>query len=139
MADASRDEPVGRRLASVAAGCVPIAAAVAVGAGVERLTAFPGVVTGLVALTAALVASPRLLELVQPAADALLRLLPALFVPLVAGIVGVAGDVRSAWPAALAAVAVSVPAGFLVTARLARNLAAAPPDPPPAAPPDPPS
>lgn len=129
MADGPRDEPVGRRLASVAVGCVPIAAAVAVGAGTERATGFPGVVTGLVALCGALIVSPRLLDLVQPAADLLLRLLPALFVPLVAGVAGVGGDIRAAWPAGLAAVAVSVPLGFLVTARLARGVA--PGDPPP--------
>jgi putative effector of murein hydrolase LrgA (UPF0299 family) len=74
---------------------VPVLPAVAVGAGVERVTGVPAVVAGLVALTVVLVASPRLLAVVQPAADVLLRLLPALFVPLVAG---VGGDVRSAWP-----------------------------------------
>jgi putative effector of murein hydrolase LrgA (UPF0299 family) len=110
---------VGRRSVAVGVGCVPVLVAVVVGAAVERVTGVPTVVAGLVALTAALVASPRLLAVVQPAADLLLRLLPALFVPLVAGVAGVGGDVRSAWPAALAAIVVSVPAGFLVTARLA--------------------
>ena len=103
-------------------GGVPIGIAVAVGARVERLTGFPGVVAGLVALTAVLVASPRLLVLVEPAARVLLRCLPALFVPLCAGIVGVGGPIRSAWPAAVVAVVVSVPFGFVVTARLARSL-----------------
>ena len=118
-----------RALPALAGGAVPIAAAVGVGAGVERLTGVPGVVAGLVALTAALVASPRLLALAEPAAAVLLRCLPALFVPLCAGIVGVGGPVRAAWPAAVAAVAVSVPVGFVVTARLAAGLAPADADP----------
>lgn len=121
------DRPVAGRVAAVAAGCLPIAVAVAVGAGVERVTGIPTVVAGLVALTAALVASPRLLEVTQPAADVLLRVLPALFVPLVAGVAGAGDEVLAAWPAALAAVLVSVPVGFVVTARSAgRGLADAP-------------
>jgi putative effector of murein hydrolase LrgA (UPF0299 family) len=119
MTPEARDRPVAGRVAAVAVGCLPIAAAVAVGAGVERVIGIPTVVAGLVALTAALVASPRLLEVTRPAADVLLRLLPALFVPLVAGVAGAGDQVLAAWPAAVAAVLVSVPVGFLVTAALA--------------------
>jgi putative effector of murein hydrolase LrgA (UPF0299 family) len=79
-------------------------------------------VAGLVLLTVALVASPGLLALVEPVAGVLLRVMPALFVPLCAGVVGVGGAVRASWPAAVAAVAVSVPVGFVVTARLAPAL-----------------
>ena len=116
MPPEARDRPPVGRVVAVAVGCLPIAAAVAVGAGVERVTGIPTVVAGLVALTAALVASPRLLQMTRPAADVLLRLLPALFVPLVAGVAGAGDQVLAAWPAALAAVLVSVPVGFLVTA-----------------------
>lgn len=119
MPPEARDRPPVGRVVAVAVGCLPIAAAVAVGAGVERVTGIPTVVAGLVALTAALVASPRLLQMTRPAADVLLRLLPALFVPLVAGVAGAGDQVLAAWPAALAAVLVSVPVGFLVTAALA--------------------
>ena len=103
-------------------GAAVVGLAVGAGLVVEALTGLPAVVAGLVLLTAALVASPRLLEVVTPVAGVLLRVLPALFVPLCAGVVGVGGAVRSSWPAALAAVAVSVPAGFVVTARLAPSL-----------------
>ena len=119
MTPEASDHPVTQRVAAVAVGCLPIAAAVAVGAGVDRVIGIPTVAAGLVALTAALVASPRLLEVTRPAADVLLRLLPALFVPLVAGVAGAGDQVLAAWPAALAAVLVSVPVGFLVTAALA--------------------
>lgn len=119
MPSDARDRPVAARLAAVAVGGLPIAVALAVGAGVERVTGIPAVVAGLVALTAALVACPRLLEVTQPAADVLLRLLPALFVPLVAGVAGAGDEVLAAWPAALVAVLVSVPVGFVVTARVA--------------------
>jgi holin-like protein len=118
----SPDRRTGRwRVVAVGAGSVPILAALGVGVGVARVTGIPAVVAGLVVLTLALVASPRLLALVQPAADLLLRLLPALFVPLVVGVAGIGGDVRAAWPAALAAIVVSVPAGFVATGWLART------------------
>jgi putative effector of murein hydrolase LrgA (UPF0299 family) len=119
MEPEASSESVGRRVAVLAAGVVPIAAAVGAGWGIERLTGIPTVVAGLVVLAVALVASPRLLALVEPAASVLVRVLPALFIPLCAGIVTAGGVLREAWPAALVAVAVSVPLGFVVTARLA--------------------
>jgi putative effector of murein hydrolase LrgA (UPF0299 family) len=117
----------GRRVLDLVVGAVPIGAAVGVGTVVEDVTGVPAVVAGLVALTVALVASPPLAAAVEPAASLLLRLMPGLFVPLCAGVVLVGGDVRRAWPVAVVAVLVSVPAGFLVTARLAPAPPGAPP------------
>jgi len=114
-----------------AGGAAVVGVAVGAGLVVEALTGLPAVVAGLVLLTVALVASPGLLALVEPVAGVLLRVLPALFVPLC---VGVGGAVRASWPVAVAAVLVSVPAGFVVTARLARAAGPGPaPSPGPAA------
>jgi putative effector of murein hydrolase LrgA (UPF0299 family) len=103
-------------------GLLAVGAAWGIGVGIEALTgALPAPVAGLLVLAGALLASPRLLEAVGPGADALARVLPLLFVPAVVAVAAVDGRVDVA--AAAVAVAVSVPAGWAVTATLARGRA----------------
>ena len=105
-------------LVRVAAGIVAIAAAWVVGLGVDAATGLPDPVAGLVVLAAVLVAWPAALDVVAPVADAVVRLLPLLFIPAVVAVAAVEGDV--AIGAAIAAVVVSVPVAFGIAARLAR-------------------
>lgn len=100
-------------------GAPVIAAAWGAGELVEgTVDALPGPVVGLLLLAAVLLAVPGLDTTVAPAAGVLVRALPLLFVPAVVAVGAVEGDV--AIVAGVAAVAVSVPVGFAVAARLAR-------------------
>ena len=90
------------------------------GEGFAALTddVLPGPVAGLLLLAALLVARPGLQDDVAPVAGVMIRALPLLFVPAVVAIGAVTGDVDVA--ALVVAMVVSVPVGFVVTARLAR-------------------
>lgn len=99
-------------------GLLLIGPAWAAGLVIEALVDLPAPIAGLVVLAAALLVSPRGIEAVGPTADLAIRWLPLLFVPLA---VSGASVLAASQPAALlVAVAVSVPAGFAVIARLAR-------------------
>jgi holin-like protein len=74
----------------------------------------PGPVTGMLLLLAALIAFPRLQEVVEAGANELLRHLSLLFVPAGVGIVVAASSGSGQW----LAIAVSVVASTLVTLAL---------------------
>lgn len=102
-----------------APGFVAVLAAWGVGEGVDAATGvLPGPVAGLLVLAAVLLARPAAVEVVAPAAELAIRALPVLFVPAVVAAAGVEGDVDVV--ALVLGVAVSVPVGFVVAARLAR-------------------
>lgn len=99
------------------------AAVIAAAWGVGELAAamvgvLPGPVVGVLLLAALLLAVPGLDDAVAPVSGVLVRALPLLFVPAVVAVGAVEGDVAVA--ATVVAVAVSVPVGFAVAARLAR-------------------
>ena len=107
-----------RLVARHARGLLVIGLAWAAGLAVALLVDFPASIAGLVLLATWLLASPQAMHSAAPTADVTIRWLPLLFVPLAVegASVLVEGD-----PGAVAvAVAVSVPAGFAVVARLAR-------------------
>jgi putative effector of murein hydrolase LrgA (UPF0299 family) len=100
-------------------GVAVIGAAWGAGELVEQAVgSLPGPVVGLVLLAAVLLLRPGLDEVVAPVAALLVRALPLLFVPAVVAVAAVRGEVDVV--AAVLAVAVSVPVGFVVAARLAR-------------------
>ena len=105
---------IGRHLGGIAA----IGAAWGLGQAVEALVGFPAPIAGLVILAAAALLWPGALERIGATADLAVRWLPLLFVPWAIGGASVLGEVDAA--ALVAAVAVSVPIGFVVAARLAR-------------------
>jgi putative effector of murein hydrolase LrgA (UPF0299 family) len=76
----------------------------------------PGPVTGMLLLLAALVAVPRLQQVVEAGATELLRHLSLLFVPAGVGIVAAAASVGGQWLAIVASVLVSTVATLAVTA-----------------------
>lgn len=101
-----------------AAGVAVIAAAWALGEAMQAVTGFPAPVAGLLILTLALVVRPQGLERVGPTADLVIRWLPLLFVPVAVGGAAAIMDVDAG--ALAAAVVVSVPTGFVLTAWVAR-------------------
>ena len=76
----------------------------------------PGPVTGMLLLLAALLAFPRLQEVVEAGATELLRHLSLLFVPAGVGIVVAASSGAGQWLAIVASVVVSTLATMAVTA-----------------------
>jgi putative effector of murein hydrolase LrgA (UPF0299 family) len=76
----------------------------------------PGPVTGMLLLLAALVAMPRLQDVVEAGANELLRHLSLLFVPAGVGIVVAASSAGGQWLAIVASVVVSTSATLAVTA-----------------------
>jgi len=100
-------------------GALAILAVWGAGEAVDAVTGvLPGPVAGLLVLAGVLLASPRTQEAVEPAAALAIRGLPVLFVPAVVAAAAVEGDVDLL--ALVIGVVVSVPAGFVVAARLAR-------------------
>jgi putative effector of murein hydrolase LrgA (UPF0299 family) len=82
----------------------------------------PGPVTGMLLLLAALVAFPRLQQVVEAGANELLRHLSLLFVPAGVGIVVAAASGSGHWVAIVAAVVVSTLATMAVTALVLKAL-----------------
>jgi len=82
----------------------------------------PGPVTGMLLLLAALVAVPRLQEVVEAGANELLRHLSLLFVPAGVGIVVAASSGSGQWLAIGASVVVSTLATLAVTALVLKAL-----------------
>lgn len=82
----------------------------------------PGPVIGMLMLLAALVASPRLLETMEAAANELLRHLSLLFVPAGVGIMASASVLRGHWLAVLVSVIASTVLTLGVTALAMRAL-----------------
>lgn len=82
----------------------------------------PGPVAGMLLLGAALVASPRLQALVEPAANTLLSHLSLLFVPAGVGIVAAAASGSGHWIAIAASVLVSTILALAVTGLLLRGI-----------------
>jgi holin-like protein len=76
----------------------------------------PGPVTGMLLLLAALLAVPRLQDVVEAGATELLRHLSLLFVPAGVGIIVAASSVGGQWLAIAASVVVSPLATMAVTA-----------------------
>lgn len=76
----------------------------------------PGPVTGMLLLLAALVAFPRLLDVVEAGASELLRHLSLLFVPAGVGIVVAASSAGGQWLAIAVSVVVSTLATMAATA-----------------------
>jgi putative effector of murein hydrolase LrgA (UPF0299 family) len=96
-----------------------------VGEGVAFVTGLPipGPVIGMLLLFAALLAWPRLLELLEGVASELLRHLSLLFVPAGVGIVVAASGGRGQWGAIVAAVIGSTLLTLAVTALVMQALA----------------
>lgn len=86
----------------------------------------PGPVVGMLLLFAALLASPRLHALVEPAGTELLRHLSLLFVPAGVGIIAAASSGSGHWLAIGASLVVSTLLTLAVTAIILRRL---PPEP----------
>jgi holin-like protein len=82
----------------------------------------PGPVTGMLLLLAALVAAPRLQDVVEAGANELLRHLSLLFVPAGVGIVVAVSSVGGQWLALVASVVVSTLAAMGVTALVLKAL-----------------
>jgi putative effector of murein hydrolase LrgA (UPF0299 family) len=82
----------------------------------------PGPVAGMLLLLAALVAAPRLHEIVEAGANELLRHLSLLFVPAGVGIVVAASSAGGQWLAIVASVVVSTLATLAVTALVLKAL-----------------
>ncbi|ALK97399.1 murein hydrolase transporter LrgA [Massilia sp. WF1] len=82
----------------------------------------PGPVTGMLLLLAALLAVPRLQEVVEVGATQLLRHLSLLFVPAGVGIVVAASSGAGQWVAIVASVVVSTLATMAVTALVLKAL-----------------
>lgn len=99
-------------------GLIAIAGAWVAGLVVESLIGFPAPISGLLILAVVLLVSPPALDRLAPTADATIRWLPLLFVPVTVG--GATALVDADTVALLAAVVVSVPVGFVVVATLAR-------------------
>ena len=75
----------------------------------------PGPVVGMLVLLAALVAFPRLHEVIEAGANELLRHLSLLYVPAGVGVIVAASSGRGQWLAIVAAVVVSTLATMAVT------------------------
>jgi len=82
----------------------------------------PGPVAGMLLLSAALVALPRLQALVESAANTLLSHLSLLFVPAGVGIVAAAASGSGHWIAIVASVMVSTILALAVTGLLLRGI-----------------
>jgi putative effector of murein hydrolase LrgA (UPF0299 family) len=82
----------------------------------------PGPVAGMLLLIAALLAWPRLQQLVEEAANTLLSHLSLLFVPAGVGIVATAASGSGHWLAILAALTASTVLTLAVTGLLLRGL-----------------
>jgi putative effector of murein hydrolase LrgA (UPF0299 family) len=82
----------------------------------------PGPVTGMLLLLAAMLAFPRLQEVVEAGANELLRHLSLLFVPAGVGIVVAASSGSGHWLAIVAAVVVSTLATMAITALVLKAL-----------------
>jgi putative effector of murein hydrolase LrgA (UPF0299 family) len=82
----------------------------------------PGPVTGMLLLLAALLAFPRLQEVVEAGANELLRHLSLLFVPAGVGIVVAASSAGGQWLAIVVSVVVSTLATMAVTALVLKAL-----------------
>jgi holin-like protein len=82
----------------------------------------PGPVAGMLVLLAALVAFPRLHEVVEAGANELLRHLSLLYVPAGVGVIAAASSGRGQWLAIVAAVVVSTLATMAVTGLVLRAL-----------------
>lgn len=80
----------------------------------------PGPVVGMLLLFAALLASPRLHALVEPAGTELLRHLSLLFVPAGVGIVVAASAIGSSWLALIVSLVGSTLLTLAVTASVTR-------------------
>jgi putative effector of murein hydrolase LrgA (UPF0299 family) len=87
----------------------------------------PGPVTGMLLLLAALVAVPRLQDVVEAGANELLRHLSLLFVPAGVGIVVAASSAGGQWLAIVASVIVSTTATLAVTALVLKAMTPHPP------------
>jgi holin-like protein len=87
----------------------------------------PGPVTGMLLLLAALVAAPRLQDVVEAGATELLRHLSLLFVPAGVGIVVAASSAGGQWLAIVASVIVSTSATLAVTALVLKAMTPRPP------------
>lgn len=82
----------------------------------------PGPVAGMLLLTSALIAMPKLQALVEQAASTLLSHLSLLFVPAGVGIVAVASSGSGHWGAILASLLVSTVLALAVTGLILRGL-----------------
>ena len=82
----------------------------------------PGPVAGMLLLTSALVAMPKLQALVEQAANTLLSHLSLLFVPAGVGIVAAASSGSGHWGAILASLLVSTVLALAVTGLILRGL-----------------
>lgn len=82
----------------------------------------PGPVAGMLSLLAALVAWPRLHQVVESGANELLRHLSLLFLPAGVGIIAAASSGSGHWLAIVAAVVVSTLATLIVTALVLQAL-----------------
>ena len=82
----------------------------------------PGPVTGMLLLFVALLASPRLHALVEPAGNDLLKHLSLLFVPAGVGIVVAGSAIASSWLALLVSMAGGTLVTLAVTAAVMRAL-----------------
>lgn len=83
----------------------------------------PGPVAGMLALLVALVARPRLHEVVESGATELLRHLSLLFVPAGVGVIAAASSGAGQWLAIAAALVVSTLATMAVTGLVLQALA----------------
>ena len=82
----------------------------------------PGPVAGMLLLLAALLAFPRLQQVVEQGANELLRHLSLLFVPAGVGIIAAAGSSSGHWLAIIGAVVASTFATLAVTALVLQAL-----------------
>lgn len=82
----------------------------------------PGPVAGMLLLLAALVAMPRLHEVVESGANELLRHLSLLYVPAGVGVIAAAVGVQGQWLAIVASLAVSTLVTMAVTALVLQAL-----------------